>query len=508
MVRKPSYKPLLFTTTMRNPERLQGFLGVLAGYDGKVLSNELSREVAGAIIERGLYSPQRIAVGVRQKLAEGAQLSAQEAERILCDNPQNHKEAGFDKGWPSRFDTWFRLAKELGFVFYRMGEPISFSELGLKFAKEPELGFARQAFLNAFAKYQSNNPFRRVLNENVPLVLLLQVIQQLNGDAETGNSGISKLELPLLLYWKNSDATALCQRIKALRHEFGYSPSYEVITDICRDEIMGGTDIKRNDRSIMLDYPDDFIRKMRLTGLISLRGGGRFVDINKNELRKVNYILQNYARYEKFPTEETYFEHISRIDEQLVSVEPQAVSSSQQEQFLQKWVQVYVWQVIKSELQNLSSKRHSRDETLKYLPGPVRLEFLIALAIKSQFPQVRVVPNYPVDDEGLPTSTAPGAGDTGDIECFAGTDGVLVEVTLAEGRTQTVMEVWPIGRHLAKFASNTSSSVCYFVAPSLFHDTLQQIKFLQAENQLTVLPKTIQEFIDHLETATVLHKFA
>lgn len=25
-------------------------------------------------------------------------------EQILIDNPQNHKEAGFDKGWDSRFD--------------------------------------------------------------------------------------------------------------------------------------------------------------------------------------------------------------------------------------------------------------------------------------------------------------------------------------------------------------------------------------------------------------------
>ena len=42
--------------------------------------------------------------------------------------------------------------------------------------------FEQQAFLNAFVKYQSNNPFRRILNENVPLLLLLQVIKKLNED--------------------------------------------------------------------------------------------------------------------------------------------------------------------------------------------------------------------------------------------------------------------------------------------------------------------------------------
>jgi len=49
---------------------------------------------------------------------------------------------------------------------------------------------------------------------------------------------------------------------------------------------------KRVDNSILGDYPDDFIRKMRLTGLISLRGGGRFIDINTKETAAINYILK------------------------------------------------------------------------------------------------------------------------------------------------------------------------------------------------------------------------
>ena len=186
---------------------------------------------------------------------------------------QNHKEAGFSWGWPSRFDTWFKIAKELGFVFYRSGEKIRFSEIGLRLVDSEHPEFEQQAFLNAFVKYQSNSPFRRVLNENVPLVLLLKVITKLNADDECNDAGISKLELPLIIYWKDNNAEKLYQRIKKLRQDFGYSPSWEVIAEICRDEIMKGEDIVRDDKSILVDYPDEFIRKMRLTGLISLRGG-------------------------------------------------------------------------------------------------------------------------------------------------------------------------------------------------------------------------------------------
>jgi len=165
-----------------------------------------------------------------------------------------------------------------------LGEKIRFSEIGLNLVDSKHPEFEQQAFLNAFVKHQSNSPFRRVRNENVPLILLLEVIKKLNSDKDFNDAGISKFELPLVIYWKDNDAEKLYQRIKKLRKDFGYSPSWEVITEICRDEIVEGQDIVRDDKSIMVDYPDEFIKKMRLTGLISLRGSGRFIDINQFHL--------------------------------------------------------------------------------------------------------------------------------------------------------------------------------------------------------------------------------
>lgn len=508
MPRESAYKPLLFTTTLRNPERLKWFLGVLKEYDGQVLDDDLAEKIAGEIIRIGLYKPTRLSATVKQKIKTKEPLTDEEVVKVLKDNPQNHKEAGFSKGWPSRFDTWFKIAKELGFVFYRSGEEIKFSEIGLKLVDSEHPEFEQQAFLNAFVKYQSNSPFRRVLNENVPLVLLLQVIAKLNADDECNDAGISKLELPLIIYWKDNNAEALYQRIKKLREDFGYSPSWEVIAEICRDEVMVGKDIVRDDKSIMVDYPDEFIRKMRLTGLISLRGGGRFIDINKNEQAKVDYVLENYSVYEKYDTEEEYFEYISTVDENLISFEPKTVSVSEQDKFLAKWVDVYAWDAIKAELLNLSSKRLTKDETLKYLSNPIRLEFLTALAVKSKFPDVKVIPNYPVDDEGIPTSTAGGVGNTGDIECFEDVNGILIEVTMSEGRTQTMMEVWPISRHLTEFSKKAENSMCYFVAPSIFSDSAKQIDYVRQTENLFISPKTIGEFLEHLESNNVLYSSA
>ena len=505
-MRAPSYKPLLFTTTVRNPERLKDFLSVLKAYDARTLDDALAVEISGELIRNGLYKPQVLSKRVRRKIRDKSPLTDAEVAKVLRDNPQDHKEAGFSKGWPSRFDTWFKLAKELGFVFYKSGAKIRFSEVGLNLASGKYAEFEQQAFLNAFVKYQSNNPFRRVLNENVPLILLLQVIGRLNADDEFNGAGISKLELPLVLYWKNDDAAALYQRIKAIRREFGYSPSWEVIVEICRNEIMLGKDIARKSKSIMVDYPDDFIRKMRLTGLISLRGGGRFIDINNNEQDKVSYILGNYVDYEKYATEESYFDYISSVDEMLISFQPKEITLDRREELLVKWLDVYPWGKIKAEMLALSRKRLSKDEMLKYLTGPVRLEFLTALSVKSRFPEVRVIPNYPIDDEGIPTSTAGGHGDTGDIECFENSNGILIEVTMSEGRTQTVMEVWPIARHLEAFSTKAANSVCYFVAPSIFVDSMRQIKYVKNEDGLLIFPSTIGDFLSHLESAAALYK--
>lgn len=503
--RSSEYKPLLFTTTLRNPERLKWFLGVLKNYDGQLLTNELAEEIAGELIRIGLYKPTKLTDTIKMKLKPKEPLTDKEVLTILRDNPQSHKEAGFNKGWPSRFDTWFKIAKELGFVFYRMGEEIRFSEIGLKLVDNEHPEFEQQAFLNAFVKYQSNNPFRRVLNENVPLILLLEVIKKSNADKDFNDAGISKLELPLIIFWKDNNAEKLYLRIKQLRRDFGYSPSWEVVSEICRDEIMQGKDIVRDDKSIMVDYPDEFIRKMRLTGLISLRGGGRFVDINKNEQAKVDYVISTYSKYKKYDTEEKYFGFISTVDGNLVSVVTKPITAEEQDRYLKKWIGVYSWGTIRTEMLNLAGKHLTKDEILKYLSNPVRLEFLTALAIKSKFPDVKVISNYPVDDEGIPTSTAGGVGNTGDIECYENVNGILVEVTMSEGRTQTMMEVWPIARHLQEFKKRTKNSMCYFVAPSIFTDSIRQIEYLKEKDNLFISPKTIREFLEHLDNNPTLY---
>lgn len=530
MARPLEYKPLLYTTTMRNPGRLKYMLYILNQFEGRILDDELATEICGETIRYGLYRPMKKLASVQQKWQTSDQgefseelLTDQEVELMIRNNPQSHKEAGFAKGWPSRFATIFDLTKELGLAWYKPGEPIVISSLAHHLLKSivvdineaenfvsyevvhPE--YEQQVFLQAFAKSQRRNPFVRVLNDNVPLILLLQTIRKLNADPAQNGCGILRRELPLLIFWKNNDADALYRRIVELRREHRYDASDEVIIDICIDEIMEGCFKEFKPKSIMDEYPDEFVRKMRMTGLFSLRGAGRFIDINRNEDATVDYILQHYSSYSHYTDEREYFDYMAELDANLVHMTAQPIRVNNSERLLDEWLTVYSWSIIKNELSNLSARRNSTDSVLKLLNAPSRLEFLTALAIKSKMPDVRVVPNYCCDDTGLPTSTA--GGNKGDIECYERQNGVLVEVTMATGRTQTMMEVWPIERHLDEFQRERKAQ-CIFVAPSIFSDSRRQIEFVtfQSHGKKKNRAFAIDDLIIFLEHTPSLYDYS
>ena len=530
MARPLEYKPLLYTTTMRNPGRLKYMLYILNKFEGRILDDELATEICGETIRYGLYRPMKKLASVQQKWQTSGQgefseelLTDLEVELMMRNNPQSHKEAGFAKGWPSRFATIFDLTKELGLAWYKPGEPIVISSLAHHLLKSIEVDineaenfvsyevvhpeYEQQVFLQAFAKSQRRNPFVRVLNDNVPLILLLQTIRKLNSDPLQNGCGILRRELPLLIFWKNSDADALYRKIVELRRKHRYDASDEVITSICIDEIMEGCFKEVKPQSIMDEYPDVFVRKMRMTGLFSLRGAGRFIDINRNEDATVDYILQHYSSYSHYTDEREYFDYMAELDANLVHMTAQPIRINNSERLLDEWLTVYSWNIIKNELSNLSAHRNSTDSVLKLLNAPSRLEFLTALAIKSKMPDVRVVPNYCCDDTGLPTSTA--GGNKGDIECYERQNGVLVEVTMATGRTQTMMEVWPIERHLDEFQRERKAQ-CIFVAPSIFSDSQRQIEFVtfQSHGKKKIRAYAIDDLIIFLEHTPSLYDYS
>lgn len=279
--RKKEFKPLSFSTTMRNPARIVAFLNCILPYEGQILTNAIIDQVAIELIRKKLYVPNVVTKTSEWKtvLSSDEDFSTEVAMRIKELSPQKHKEAGFDEGWPSRFDTWYKLPMEFGFIYYEIGKPITISTTGHMLsdalnetpANDEKI---QKVFLNALMKYQTSNPFRKNANDNVPLPLLLRVIKLLKEDSEENNAGIFRNELSLIICWPNNDAEQLYLTIKELRKQYRFSYSEEVIYEKCLAILGAGEDKKNRFKieQITGEAVDEFIRKMRITGVVSLRG--------------------------------------------------------------------------------------------------------------------------------------------------------------------------------------------------------------------------------------------
>jgi CCATC--recognizing type II restriction modification system (mmyCVI) endonuclease subunit len=513
--RRIEYKPLSFTTTLRNPERIAGFLTCLKQFDGQVLTNDLIYEIVKVIIKEKLYKTMYEMSVSRLKAvydSEDVIFNDKQLEEIIKNSPQNHKESGFDRGWPSRFDTWYKICKELGFVYYKMGEQIRISQTGYmlcdayKNIEDNMSSKIQNVFLNALVKYQSDNPFRRNANKNVPVVLLMRLLKLLKQDKSENGAGISRKEISFVLCWGNNDAIKLFYYIKEFRKKHGFRASDDTIYASCLS-LLNSTNQKRFKKvQITKEGVDDFLRKIRITGIFSIRGMGRFIDFNELEHDKINYILEKYGEYRAFNNELEYYNFAGLMDANIISIKTNTATyniKNIRQSKLAEVAEKYTNEQIIEELELLSNNRKSKDIYFSDIDEPTRLEFLTSIALQQSLKDTHIEPNYAIDDEGNPTFTA--RGGIGDIEVYDKNYKSLFEVTLMRGKQQAVSEIPAITRHLDEL--NDKNKFAVFIAPLLHADTIYMIGYTKSQHKLDIFGYTIFDFCKKLRTTTKLEHF-
>ncbi|BCZ20050.1 AlwI family type II restriction endonuclease (plasmid) [Helicobacter sp. NHP19-012] len=516
MPKKPKYKILSFSTTMRNPKRIAAFLEVLARFENRTLTHALIMQIVALLIQERLYETEYERKFYKEKLKNGLEFNQTEIQEIIINSPQDHKEAGFEHGWESRFDTWYKLSKELGFCYYQMGKPLLISNVGHILINavqtEGEDGVrVAGVFLNALMKYQRNNPFRRVRNENAPLPLLLNTMRVLK--EKTGDSKIHTQEIPFLLCWQDGDHKALADYILDFRYA---NPHFQYSDDLIYEKalkLLESTNTNRFKKSqVCQEGVDDYIRKMRQTQLITLRGGGFFIDINTFESAKADYVIQHYTNYLKHKDRLSYFNYMGTIDGVILDISTSIDPTTQESvklKTLQHFSNTYTPKQIFDELENLNGKKSSKDTLFKLIPEPTRLEFLTSIALKQAYKNLEVLPNYSVDDEGLPTSHA--SGGKPDILCYDPSTHAIAEVSLLCGRAQLANELIPIARHLAdeKTQHPSKHNFALFIAPKIHEDCQRYARFVKHDENLEICNLDIKGFIKGLQNtihiAELLH---
>jgi hypothetical protein len=151
-----------------------------------------------------------------------------------------------------------------------------------------------------------------------------------------------------------------------------------------------------------------------------------------------------------------------------------------------------------------SKKKKSKDEILKIIDQPLRLEFLTSLAILAKLPNIQIKPNFVCDDEGLPISFA--SGNKADIECLEGSKNILVDVTLLTGTQQHIRESFSISRHLKDFLQKDSDSFTLFISPKVFVDTCKYASWIKYEENIEIKILDIDLFVSQLDKYNSLYE--
>lgn len=143
----------------------------------------------------------------------------------------------------------------------------------------------------------------------------------------------------------------------------------------------------------------------------------------------------------------------------------------------------------------------------RYIGAPTRLEFLISIALTQSFKNLEILPNYSVDDEGLPRFTA--GGGIADIVCKSKeTSDTLIEVTLMCGRHDQVNnEIIPIKRHLTEYKQKVKEDTfSIFLAPKIHVDVIEAIKLYKHFNNIDIIAFDILEFLTIIKEISNLNE--
>ena len=566
-------KPIAFDTTLRNPERIAGFISVLEKFDDVILSDEVALEIEAEIIRQKLFEPTKSTFGVYRKQytkkfkfeADDQSESAPEKVKqyyqewvnslpgsmdldkviyLLKNTITQHKEAGWQGGWPSRLHTQYNFANELGFVKVVCGEKIVISDNGRMLIKnykdgypvsdEYNYSYETSAFLNAFAKYQTNNPYRKNSIDVNFFPLVLNVIAYL--DEKYDRPGISKYDLPFVIAWDSNDYEKLAEYIYAFRDKFGFNVSSETVYSYAMNLLDPETDndtiapasdkfikSKQKDykfRKITVETPDEIIRKLRQTMLISLRGNGNFIDINKLELDKIKHIQKKYSINKITENTDEYLSYMGSIDTDLIfdqTIEEENLDAK--EQTIAKWAAENDWTMLKNEISNTVNNEQSRHEVLKYIKETVRLEFLTAIIIKKAIPTLRIKANYKADDEGIPFNTASGGSNNNvgaDIDVYDNNYHVIVEPTISKARSMQVEhEIPSIRNHMIKTIVKDKEEqlkfdnwFAIFIAPNMARDVGDQVALVKVLNNVDIYPWDVEDFTNYSMRVNCLDDYA
>lgn len=546
-------KPWSISTTVRNPERIRNFLKVLKLLEGKPFDVENQEKYQVLLIQYKFYNPTNIPVKF-QKYYDNPEL---EIPYEVAENIFHHQQYE-DPAMRGRQSV--NPINKLGFSIAReRAGNIVITELGNRFiAGQYDIGYI---FFKSLLKLQFPNPwsddFSVKLGFDVqPLIATMHLINKVN--TKSDKRGLTQAEfclfIPTLINYK------LIDNYTEKVFEYRKAKSKDkFIKDFAKEFYQS---LKPTEKQIknFYEYGDNIMRYFRLTKYFKVAtdkfGADWRIDIEPTRKVEIDLILKKFSGQSlKFKNTEDYLNYISDIslpklpsedlenlkaiaksliesvtkfakeneislseqDKKIFEIKLVSFSKNEFEKFIDDMRQINLALIGKQNKSNLlynTEKLKNIIVDLKNLKiitkyAPEQFEKIITEALKIINDEIKIQPNYPVDDHGEPIYHA--SGGKPDIECYYKSYNAICEVTLDSSRNQWIRESQPVMRHLWEFekSSPNTTNYCLFIAPKIHIDTVfyfwTSIKhgYASPAEQITtqkIVPLSTEQFAAILET--------
>ncbi len=557
-------KPWSISTTVRNPDRIRGFLEVLKGFEGVEFDEKQQIKFQIKLIQNKLYKPTGLSEAQEKYYSSPKEMTEKQAKELFQHMRDRSDELDKDPGLRGR--TSVAPLSKMGLVVSKKTvSKLHLTNFGKKFLKDNfDIG---EIFLEYFFKWTLPNPDNKDFSEkngfNVrPFIATLHIINEVNKKwQKLGNKpvGISKQEfsyfVPTTINY--GDIPKTVDEIIKLRLKLKGKDKKEQ-TRIKKDYFIQKTKKFFEDKEgkhldinfqNLKDYGDNAIRYFKLTRFFYIRGGGFYVDLEPRRNVEINTLL-SYSNAEglKFKDLDEYLEYMDSdvtypwetpekmkkiiiglrkeisdlngsldkplsLDKKLfeVNLDPLSVAKlkpiMENLRLVRRKIQEHINHIELSKVDNFKEII----ERLKDIHGSdknksIELEHLVTLCLHAINDALKIQPNYPVGDDNRPTFTAP--ANVPDIECIYESFNMICEVTMLVSRDQWINEGQPVMRHLRDFETkNNDNSFCLFIAPRIHRDTFNTFSFsnkyeYEGEKQ-RIVPLSITQFLKILQRVMI-----
>jgi len=559
-------KPWSISTTVRNPDRIRGFLEVLKDFEGVEFDEKQQIKFQIALIKRKLYKPLGLSGKLEGYYGSPSDMTDKQAKEIFEHMRKESTVLDGDPGLRGRTSI-APLSKMDLVVSKKTVSKLYITNFGKKFLKDDfDIG---EIFLEYFFKWTLPNPDNTNFSEkdgfNIrPFIATLHIINEVNKKwKKLGNEpvGISKQEfcyfIPTTISYADIPKTVdelieLRKKLKGKDKKEQAKINKECFINKTKNFFEDSDENVEVNFHNLKDYGDNAIRYFKITRFFYIRGGGFYIDLEPRRHVEIKSLLE-YSNGEglKFKDLEGYLDYMDSyviypwetpeklksiiielrndisklnnslekpliLEKELFEINIASFSVVNLKTIMEKLrisrrkVQEYINHIELTDADNFKriikqlENIHGSDKSKS-----IELEHLAALCLHAINDALKIQPNYPVGDDNTPTFTAP--ANVPDIECIYESFNMICEVTMLVSRDQWINEGQPVMRHLRDFEiKNNDNSFCLFLAPRIHRDTFNTFSFsnkyeYEGEKQ-RIVPLSITQFLKILQRVLMKKK--